>query len=87
MRGGEESVIGVFYKQVQRKKEDARQGEADTEYYSVMRTFSLFHTSQIDGFDPAKLSLPEVPGGRAVRGRGPVGVDRSPKLHNNSYQT
>ena len=60
VRGGEKSVAGVFYKQVKCKKEDAKQGEADTDYYSVMKTFRLFHTSQIDGLDPSKLVLPEV---------------------------
>jgi len=48
VRRGEKSVTGIIYKPIT-KKSVAEDGEIETSSFALLKTFSLFHISQIEG--------------------------------------
>lgn len=55
VRKGEKGTRGVFYRTVTKNK-----GDDDEETFPVMKSFTLFHTSQCDGLDLERVHLLEA---------------------------
>lgn len=60
VRKGERGTIAVFYKSYSKTVEDRETGEAHDESRRVLKSFTVFNASQIDGL-PARYAPPPAP--------------------------
>lgn len=54
VRKGEKSSLVVFYKQIERERENQDTGEQETKTYLYARSFSVFNADQADGWKPSE---------------------------------